>query len=104
ATVDDHFAVACAAAQVLVIDGFQAILPNHVAWLVTFVAIFRLFQLLRTNLADISEYMAQQSVFRIATLRSLLDAQGWILELMRIDPGHIRGSDAFLNQDRLKCR
>src|SRR5205807_206858 len=89
ATVDDHFAITLAAAQILVVNFLEAFLSDYVAGLVTLVVIFLLPQLLWADLADVTKHMRKLSVRRITPLRNLLDTQRRKFELMRIDPRDI---------------
>ena len=62
ATVDDHFPIAVSAAQVVVVSLFETALTDDVARFQSFVFVSMLLQLLRTDLADVTEHVRQQAV------------------------------------------
>src|SRR5947207_3243661 len=99
AAVDDDFAIAFAAAQVFVVNGFDSILANDIARLVMLLFIARLIELVRANLLHITEHVRQHAVWRVGSLGRLLDAQGGKFQLMGVDPDNISLGSPFLDED-----
>ena len=104
ARINDHFAVAVAPAQDVVIDGFEALLPDDVAGFQALVFVLSRLKLLRIDLADVAEHVREQPVLRITTLRLLLDAQGGELRAVCFDPSDIGLGRVLLNRDGLERR
>ena len=104
ATVDNNFAIAVFAAQIIVVNFFDAFLADDIAGLQAFVFVRLLVELFRAYFTDIAKHVRQHSVRRIAALRLLLDAQLGKLELVRFDPGDVAGGRVLLDGNRFKGR
>src|SRR5205823_3059662 len=61
-------------------------------------------QLLRIDLADVAEHVREQTVLRVTALRLLLDAQGWELRVVRLDPSDVGRAGVLLDGNRLELR
>ena len=102
ATIHDHFPIAVAPAQVLVVNFLQTFLTDDVARLESLLFVLRQLQLLRANLADIAEHVTERAVFRITTLRLLLFSQLRKFQLVSLHPDQVNRSRVLFDDEGFK--
>ncbi len=99
--IHDNCAVTVATAQKVIVGCLESFLSNNVARLKAAALVLRKFELPRTDLADVSQNMSQQTILGIVTLRALFDMEQRKLQRMSFNPGEVLNRRVFLDQYRL---